>query len=153
VIGDFMRDTWFNRDLPVLETIVQYFEDNDRPLLSLSTVSEISGIPIQQVGKAAQNLDNGGFIDLQTLMTGADYGPWLIKRVYSEALVATGAWPSPESLSAAVLSEFEKLAQNQSDEGEKGWLKRMMSGAGEISKEVFIRVLTESISKVLSPGR
>ena len=147
-----MRDIWFSRDLPVLEVIVQYFEENDRPLLNLSTVAEMSGFTVHEVGKAAQNLDNAGYLDLQILMTGSDFGPWFIQKVHSEALFATGAWPTPESLTKAMIDELEKLANTQSDEGEKGWLKRIMSGAGDISKEVFIRVLTEVAAKVLSPN-
>jgi hypothetical protein len=146
-----MKDIWFTRDLPILEAIVQIFEEHDRPIPNLATISAISGFPLEEVGKAAKNLNAGGYLDLKILMTGPDYGPWFIERVHTAALRATGAWPTPETLTKAVVLEFEKIVEGPSDNEEIGWLKRVMSGAGEVSKEVFIRVLTEATSKVLSP--
>ena len=145
-----MKELWFSRDLPVLIAVVEYFEEHDRPLLNLSTLSEITGIAVKDVGKAARNLDGAGFLDLTILMTGEDCAPWFISRVHSSALYAAGAWPTPESVSALIIDEIEKYADSQKADGDKGWVKRIMSGAGEISKDVFTRVVTEVVLGALA---
>jgi hypothetical protein len=147
-----MKDRWHSRDLPVLEAIVAYFDAHDRPLLNLSTVAEITGRPIGEVGKAAQNLDSGGYLDLQILMTGPDCGPWFINRVHASALLATGAWPTAESISKAIAEELEAMAETLNDPKEGGWLKKTMTGAGEISKDVFTRIISEVAIRVILPG-
>jgi hypothetical protein len=45
-------------------------------------------------------------------------------------------------------------ASEASDSGNQvGWLKKILSGAGEVSKEIFTRVITEAVVRVLTPGR
>jgi hypothetical protein len=148
-----LRDLWFARDLPVLEVVVDQFEISDRPLLGLPRIAELSGIDITAVGKACLNLQKAGHIELVTAMSGSDYSPWYVKDVSSAALVATGAWPSAESLSKDIIEELMRTSDGQGDQDEPGWLKKILSGAGEVSREVFTRVMTEAIIRVLTPGR
>lgn len=148
-----MKDLWFSRDLPVLERIVEQFEINDRPLLGLPYVAELTGFPLAEVGRACKNLEKAGYLELVTAMSGSDYSPWCVKGISSNALVATGAWPSPESLSVAIVEELTRAAETTDPGNHFGWLKKILSGAGDVSKEIFTRVITEAVVRVLTPGR
>jgi hypothetical protein len=45
------------------------------------------------------------------------------------------------------------MSDGKSDDDEQGRFKRILSGAGEVSKEVFVRVITEAVTRVMTPGR
>lgn len=148
-----MKELWFSRDLPVLQGIVEQFEIHDRPLLGLPRVAELTGFTLAEVGKACMNLEKAGYLELVRAMGGNDYSPWCVKEISASALVATGAWPSPESLSAAIVEELVRASEASDSGNQVGWLKKILSGAGEVSKEIFTRVITEAVVRVLTPGR
>lgn len=148
-----MKELWFSRDLPVLQGIVEEFEIRDRPPLGLSHLAELTGFSLAEVGKACMNLQKAGFLELVTAMSGNDYSPWCVKEISASALVATGAWPSPESLSVAIVEELVRTPEAADSEHQVGWLKKILSGAEEVSKEIFTRVITEAVVRVLTLGR
>lgn len=148
-----MKDIWFSRDFPVLDCIVEYFELNDRTLLKLSTVAELSGFTIQEVGKAAQNLEGAGYLELMKAMSGSDFTPWRVKAVFPSALKATGAWSTPKSLSEAIITEMTRLSDLTEPEESRSWFRKVLSGAGDISKDVLITFVTEAATNVFSPNR
>lgn len=134
-----------------MEAVVDEFETSDRPLLALPDIAEVTGFSLSEVGKACINLQKAGHLELITAMSGNDYSPWSVKEISSSALVATGAWPSPESLAAAIVEELIGKPDVPDIGGQKGWLK-ILSGAGGVSREVFTQVLTDAVRRVLTPG-
>lgn len=146
-----MDDTWFSRDLPVLDSIVSMV---DKILVTgtfpqLSDVADITQIEIMEVGKAAMALENASLIDLQRTMIGGNPAPWFVTRVSGEARQLVGAWPSPQSLATSVYQQLEELAESEGDSPKSSWIKSFVNGASTIGKDVVVEVLATAIGKTL----
>lgn len=138
-----LASTWFVRDLPVLESIVSYFEEvGVASFPQLSDIAERTGISIDEVTRAAQNLD-GVYIQLEKVM-----GPsnnWHVSQVFPDARIATGQWPSPELLSDQIISALENQAESEKDPVRQTLLRDSVKILGEVIKDVGTNVLTEVI--------
>jgi hypothetical protein len=89
-----MESTWEQRDLPVLDAIVRYFDEDDSAVIpDVATFAEITGIDPGQVGRAVRAL-SPRFIKTAPGLGGlTEVG---IMGVTDEARQAVGQWPSPE---------------------------------------------------------
>ena len=139
-----LSDTWFRRDLPVLEAIVSYFEQSGGALIPhLRDIVESSGFSIDEVSRAALNLD-GTYILLKKVIAPPEN--WLVTRVSSDALVATGQWPSAESLSSQILNSLENEAKLEEDPVKQSRIRDAIKVLGEVVKGVGTNVLTQVIT-------
>lgn len=137
------QDTWFTRDLPVLDAIVTYLDEHaGRMIPQLSDIAEITGMDIEDVSRAAQALD-GSYIDLRKVMGPA--GHWHVMAVSPDARTATGQWPTAESLAARIIAGLEQTAEQEPDETERGKLRAAAAVLGDSAKEVGTNVLTAVI--------
>ena len=145
-----LSDTWFARDLPVLEALVELLDAELFPLISLRSVAEKTGMDVLTVGIAARALDDAGLIDLSVTMTGGDPGPWHVSGVSAEARQLTGTWPTPEILAQRMLQALEREADGEGDPAKKQWLSRLLGGAGEVSRATAVEILSSVFAKVVT---
>lgn len=146
-----MDDTWFSRDLPVLDAIVL---EIDKLLLrgtypQLSDIAEITGMAILEVGSAAIALDNAGLIDLHQTMTGGNPAPWSVIGVAGNARQLVGAWPTPESLAKDLYQQIENLSASEANPTKSSWFKNFLGGTSAIGKDVVVEVLATAIGKTI----
>jgi len=146
-----MDDTWFSRDLPVLDAIVR---EIDNLLISgtypqLSDIAAITRLEIMQVGSAAIALDNAGLIELHQTMTGGNPAPWAVTGVSSNARQLVGAWPTPQSLARDIYRQIENLSGSESNPTKSSWFKNFLGETSAMGKDIVVEVLAAAIGKTL----
>lgn len=141
------KDTWFARDLPVLDAIVTYFDESlGRSFPQVSDIAEVTGFDVDDVARAARNLD-GSYIDL-TMTMGPPAG-WHVSQISADARVATGQWPSAQSMAAQIIAGLEATADREEDEGRKWRLREAAEVLGGTVKDLSTNVLATVIAKQL----
>jgi hypothetical protein len=90
-----VEDTWFRRDLPVLDAIVTSLDKAaGRAFPQLEEIAQSTGLDLQDVSRAAQALD-GVYIDLQKRMGPRAIGMSARCRRRRELRRASGPQPRP----------------------------------------------------------
>ena len=138
-----VEDTWFRRDLPVLDAIVTSLDKAaGRAFPQLEEIAQSTGLDLQDVSRAAQALD-GVYIDLQKRM--GPPGHWHVRAVSPEARAATGQWPTAETLAARIIKALEDSAAAEPDIEKRGRLRSAASALRDTAKDVGTNVLTAVI--------
>ena len=142
-----MNDTWFNRDLPVLDAIVQFLDEKGGlEIPDVNDIAERSGIEKAEVARAVLALE-GVFIDLRKVMSGGDPGPWHIMAVSPQARLAVGQWPSPESVVDRLSAGLADAADKEPDGERSGRLRQAASLLGGSVRDVAVDVAAAVISR------
>jgi hypothetical protein len=136
-----VRDTWKNRDYPVLVAIVTFFEDNEYgSIVQLRDIVTSTGLTQSEVEKSMAALGED-FFDLHVSM-GSSMG-WFVQSVYPLARFATGQWPSAEALTVRLIDEIEAKAEQEIDQDERGRLKQAAAVLGGSAKDMLENILAE----------
>ena len=147
-----MDDTWFRRDLPVLDEIVRRVDTILRTgIPNLYEIAEATGMPLADGGDAAYGMHKAGLIDLGMTMTGGDPGPWHVMEVSAAARIAVGAGPSPENLAERVVVILEQQAENEPDAERRTRLRAFLGGA-ETARSTAVDILSGAIAKTITGG-
>jgi hypothetical protein len=136
-----MRDTWFPRDLPVLDATVTLLGEG-AGFPDVADIAERSGLEVTDVARALEALD-GEYVDLQTMM--GDPAAWFVRKVTSAARRAVGQWPTPEGLVDALAEAFGNAAEEEPDAEKKSRLRQV----GTFLSSTGRGVATEVVSKVI----
>lgn len=140
-----MEDTWFTRDLPVLEAIVALSEET--PMVDADDIDVRTGFDSATVDRALQALK---YADppLLARMDG-DMGRRisLIRGVTSHARRLVGQWPSPEVMAERIVTGLEERAENEPDEAKRGRLRRAVEGMTGAGREIAVDVMAEVVKK------
>jgi hypothetical protein len=136
-----MKDTWFSRDLPVLDATVTLFSEG-AGFPEVADIAERSGLEIAHVARALEALD-GEYVDLQMMM--GDPAAWFVRNVTSAARRAVGQWPTPEGLVDALAEAFGNAAEQEPDAEKKSRLRQV----GAFLSSTGRGVATEVVSKVI----
>ena len=143
-------NTWFSRDLPVLDAIVVYLDEHGGSSYpQLYDIAAMTGLHDEQVVRAAAALEDD-YIQLHKTM-----GPargWAVVSVNSAARIATGQWPNPETLSARILAGIEAAAEAESDDVRRGKLRSAAEVLGTAARDVGTDVLTAVILRATGMG-
>jgi hypothetical protein len=142
-----MDDTWFSRELPVLDAVARFLDDSggmDFP--TIQTIAEITGLDVGDVGRAAITLD-GSYIDLTKLLTGGDYGPWIITKITPRARQEVGQWPTPESVIDRLAAGLAQAADHEADSVRSGRIKETASLLSGSVRDVAVEVAAAVISR------
>jgi hypothetical protein len=110
-----MAETWASRELPVLKAIVDAFEEKPAGQVRFDELEKLTGLSSDDVGRALAKLyvasppffeGNSGW--------GSPY-PFIISRITERALIATGQWPSPQSLVDQLVEALAAAAKDELD--------------------------------------
>ncbi|MER5539169.1 MULTISPECIES: hypothetical protein [Streptomyces] len=143
-----MDTTWAQRDLPVLDALVQQLDDAAGAAFpELRDVAGPTGLEINEVVKAALALDSAGFLHLSK--TAGPPSGWYVKEVSREARQVVGQWPSAEQLLDALVARLEDAADDEPDPEQRSRLREAASTAGGAARGVFVDVLSGVIAKSL----
>ena len=153
-----MEDTWWSRDLPVLDAAVELFEDED--FVEVRDLSEATGFEPKDVARALLGM-RGVFVgEIQSM---GDMDQWCITEVTPAARRAVGQWPTPENVVARLAEAFSAAADHEPDHERRGKLRALGSFLGETGKDFAAEVVArssrtrperrESSLQVLAAGR
>ncbi|GGP66902.1 MULTISPECIES: hypothetical protein [Streptomyces] len=141
-----MENTWANRDLPVLNAMVQYLDDAaGASMPELRDIAQITELEVIEVGKAALALESDGLIELGK--TGGGQGGWYVQRVAGKARRLVGQWPNAEQFVDEVAQRLQAAADEEPDAERRGRLRELASSAGDVARGVFVDVTASVISR------
>jgi hypothetical protein len=142
-----MDSTWEQRDLPVLEAIVRYFDENPmQPGPTVGDIAQRTGRDPQEVFRAIKSLD-GTYLELRMYMAGGRVTPHRVLRVTDQARRAVGQWPSPEAWVERLVQALHEAAEREPDPEKKGRLRAVAEGLGGFARDVAVGVLSGGITQ------
>src|SRR5690242_12662167 len=105
-----MEDTWTNRDLPVLETVVRLLDDG-KTTVAVGEIAAETGFKPAAVDRALTALKGDFIVDYHQSTAEEDLNTWHVTQVTSDARRAVGQWPKPESMISAAIYRAKDLAK------------------------------------------
>lgn len=140
---DKLEDVWAARDFPVLVEVARRF---DAGALSVrrEDVADATGLDVDTVQLAGLALSRRGLVETK----GAMQAPVLrFTNVAGAAYLLTGLHPDGDDVVSQLVSALQQAAAQQSDEDERGRLRRAADAIGGVSRDVITGVLTAVITK------
>jgi hypothetical protein len=140
-----VESTWETRDLPVLDAIVRYFDEDDGPEIpEVETFARITGMDPGQVARAVRAL-SPRFVKTQATLGGLM--SVAIMGVTDEARQVVGQWPSPEVWVDRLVQALHEAAEREPDPERRGRLRAMAEGLGGFARDVAVGVLSGGITQ------
>jgi len=139
-----MEDTLASRDLPVLETVVDFL-DHGNFRVEVRDIAAATGLTPAYVDRALTALEGEFIVEYHQSMTGGDPNTWYVTKVTSDARRAVGQWPTAENLLARLADAFGEAAKDEPDPKRRGKLREVagfLTGAGrDVATEVMAKVI------------
>jgi hypothetical protein len=150
-----MQSTWEGRDLPVLECIVDYYDqfgespDPTHMAFILKWDEQLddedeADDDVQRALRALEHEQPPFITELQRTASGEIVG---IGAPTGHARRTVGAWPTPESLADRIIAALNEAAEQETEPDKKGRLKKAAEAVGGVGKDVVTRVLTDVVSR------
>ena len=105
-----MEDTWWSRDLPVLDAAVQLFQEQD--FVEAGELARATGFDVKDVARALRDMQGHYVGQIQSM---GDMDRWCITEVTPEARRAVGQWPTPENVVDRLAQAFTAAAEHEPD--------------------------------------
>lgn len=137
-----MEDTWFSRDLLVLDAAVRLKEEDPTLVPGSKELAEATGLPGEEVRRSLRALV-GEYLDGESMADG-DYS---VEGIRPEARRAAGQWPTPENVADRLLATLEQAAEQEADPDEKGRLRRAADSLKGLGRDVLPEVIANAITK------
>ncbi len=147
-MGD--RDTWTNRDLPVLKAVVDIFEDDDDNI-DPREVAARTGLDYDAVQRALRVLYKHPYLDRDSGLTDANGEIMFAGEPTAEGLRAAENWPSPQGLVDHLVAALERASDDESRDAEqRSLLKRTALALGGAAYQVAIGALGGAGGNIIS---
>ena len=142
-----MESTWETRELPVLEAVVRYFDENSGVLLpQISDLAEITGRDPIEVYRAAKAL-SPTYLRLSEVMSGADPNPHTVIAITDEARRAVGQWPSAEAVADRIVAALMEAADREPDERKRTKLRAAAETLGSFGRDLLVNAAANVATK------
>lgn len=142
-----MEDTWFSRELPVLEALVSIFEAGFKQYPNAQHVAEAAGLDKDTAHRSLKALD-GEYIVYN--LTGGGGG--FVKSISSAARRAVGQWPTPESFVDRLAEALADEAEKTSDAEKKSMLRKAAGAFGGGARDLIVDVAGAALSRGMGLG-
>jgi hypothetical protein len=143
-----MESTWERRDLPVLDAIVRYFDEEDSAVIpDAGAFARITGMDAGQVGRAVRAL-SPRFV--KTGPTMGDLTDVPIMGITDEARQAVGQWPTPESVADRIVAALVEAADREPDQGKRTKLRAAADALGSFGRDLLVSVVANVATKPIS---
>lgn len=141
-----MTSQWYDRDLPVLQAIVQLKDERPGQPIPRADVAEMTGLDPILVKRAVVSLTDEPYI----VTDGTQVDRFEdIKSVNGAGKRAAGVWPTPENLADTVRDAILRAAEQEPDPEKRGKLKAVGTWLAEGGRDI----ITGVISGALTGGR
>lgn len=141
-----MRDTWSDRDLPVLNAIVETFEESG-PGLSPEQITARTGLDARTVQLALTALESEQppfLSQLERVMSGHVV---FIGAPTGHARRAVGAWPTAETIADRLVGALDEAAEREPDEERKGFLRKAAAYLGNAGRDLAVEIGATAINR------
>jgi hypothetical protein len=141
-----MRDTWTNRDLPVLQAIVEIYEETGQAM-GPDVLEERTGLDQKSLQVALKALDS-------------EEPPYISKmdRVLSGQIVfigaptgharrAVGSWPTAEVVANRLIHALDKAAEREQDNEQKGHLRAAAAHLRNAGRDLAVSIGAAAINR------
>lgn len=145
-----MEDTWFSRDLPVLDATVRLLDEGN-PGVSVADIAKATGLDVWAVDRALDALE-GPYVVEYNRMMGGNPEPSFVAKVSAAARQAVGQWPTPEGLVDALAEAFGKAAEHEPDAEKKSRLRQVGAFLGSTGRGVATEVVSQVILRSAGMG-
>jgi hypothetical protein len=139
-----MQDTWWSRDLPVLDAVVRLLDEGNF-MVRVADIAGDTGLDTGTVDRAIDALTGQYVREYNKSMTGGIPDTWYVTEVTAAARRAVGQWPTAESLTEQLATAFSEAAEGEPDPERKGPLRQIASIFTGAGKEVVTDVLAKVI--------
>jgi hypothetical protein len=146
-----VEDTWFSRDLPVLDAVVTLLDQPGSFMAQVRDIAEKTGMDPNDIARALEALD-GTYVEFEQFATGGNPNSWRVRRVSSDARRAVGQWPTPENIVARLAEAFSAAAERERDPERKGKLRALASFLAETGKDFAAEVVAKVIAHQTGMG-
>lgn len=146
-----VQSTWFERDLPVLQAIVELDDESDTPWLEDEQVAGRTGFDVATVRRSLKALANNDppYAEIGVASLAGD---WEVKNVTGHARREVGQWPSPktsvEEQVAALLAAFQQAEEEAPDEASKSKIRAMAETFKGLPAQLAGAVSTAALLKL-----
>ncbi|AEF35364.1 hypothetical protein JDM601_1364 [Mycolicibacter sinensis] len=144
------QDTWIDRDLPVLQAVVDIYEETGTSLTKASAIEAATGLDAGAVQRALRRLNTEpSFFEKVTAAFGGTI--IMVGPPTRNALQVAGAWPSPEQLLDRLIAALD-TAGDDDDRGveERGKFKQLAGNLRSFASKVAISALGSAGGHLLS---
>lgn len=138
-----MRDTWNDRDLPVLRAVVELYDE--RGLVTDHDVVGATGMGQATVRRALRALTGEEPAFFRALPDNG--GGYTLTHVTGTAYRTVGAWPTPAALVDRLIAGIEEAAESAEDEETRGRLKRTAAYLGGGVRDIVVEVAASALEK------
>ncbi len=138
-----MEETWYSRDLPVLDTVVQLLDESPGGSLLGEQIVKRAGMDPADVERAVWALSPQYVILGQQLAAEGGIDTQLVDGVTAEARRIVGQWPTGESLVDQLAAGIEQAAEKEADPEQKRRLHTVARELGGAAKAIAINVASE----------
>ena len=140
--GGELEDTWWSRDLPVLDAAVKLFQSKD--FVEVGDLARSTGFEPEDVARALRDMRGVYVGEIQGM---GDMERWCITEVTPEARRAVGQWPTPENVVGRLAEAFSKAAEHEPDPERRGKLRTVGSFLGDTGKDFAAEVVAKVIAR------
>lgn len=144
-----MRNTWVERDLPVLAAIVAALDEALGGLVTVDEIASTTGLTPEDVGRATLALEDE-YLTLTRTMGGV--GSWAVRSVTPSARRAAGQWPAPADVVDQMVAALEHAAEASSDESRRTTLRGIAMGLMGAGRDIAVQVVAATIAKTSGVG-
>jgi hypothetical protein len=135
-------DTWWSRDLPVLDAAVRLVEDED--FVYVGDLARETGFYPEDVFRALTAMQGTFTGQLQGM---GDLDRRFITEVTPAARRAVGQWPTPENVVARLAEAFSAAAEAEPDPERRGRLRAVGGFLAETGKDFAAEVVAKVIAQ------
>lgn len=146
-----VEDTWFSRDLPVLDAVVTLLDQPGSFMAQVREIAAKTGMDEDEVARALDAMD-GTYVEFEQFATGGRPGSWRVRRVSPEARRAVGQWPTPENVVARLAEAFSAAAEHEPDTERRGKLRALASFLADTGKDFAAEVVAKMIAHQTGVG-
>lgn len=143
-----VRETWVNRDLPVLRAAVELWEESGRGPRA-TAIERATGFDADTVQRALRTLYTEPYFRETSTASGGHR--ILVGAPTSAALRAVGQWPTPEGLLDRLLAAFEAAADDEArPDEERSRFKKAAAAFGGVVSQVAINTFGSAGGNLLT---
>lgn len=122
-VGD--RDTWTNRDLPVLKAVVDIFECGDDDNIEPGEIARRTGLDDDSVQRALRALYKHPYLDPESGMSDVSGQVLFAGEPTGDGLRAAENWPSPQAIIDRLVAALEAASEDETrSTDDRGLLKK-----------------------------
>jgi hypothetical protein len=141
-----VEDTWFSRDLPVLDAVVTLLDQPGSIMAQVREIAAHAGMDEFEVARALEAMD-GTYVDFEQFATGGRPGSWRVRRVSADARRAVGQWPTPENVVARLAEAFSAAAEREPDPDRRGKLRAIGGFLADTGKDFAAEVVAKVVAR------